>query len=83
MRELPLVGTELQRVTAGFRDAARELAAARRVVADAGQPALGTPACDAAAETGLRDLAAVLERLEVTAAACVAAFSRYDDGGQL
>jgi hypothetical protein len=79
VQQLPLVSIELQRVTAGFRDAARELGAARQVVADAGTGALGTPACDAAVEAGLRDLADVLERLEATATACVPAVGRYGD----
>ena len=79
MQHLPLVSTELQRVTAGFRDTAHELGAARQVVADTGSGTLGTPASDAAVEAGLRDLAVVLERLESTAEACVLAVSRYGD----
>ena len=80
MQQLPLVSAEPRRVTAGFRDASRELGAARRVVADAGSGTIGTPACDAAVEAGLRDLATVLERLEATASACVLALGRYGDG---
>ena len=79
MQQLPLMSTELQRVTAGFRDAARELGAARQVVADAGSGDLGTPTSDAAVEAGLRDLAALLERLEATADACVLALGRYGE----
>jgi hypothetical protein len=81
VEQLPLVSLELGRVTAGFRDAARELGVTRRVVADAGAGTLGTPACDPAVEAGLRDLAAVLSRLESTAATCVRALARYEDRG--
>lgn len=82
MEHVPLVSVELQGVSAGFRDAARELGAARRVVSDAGVGSIGAPSSDPAVEAGFRDLAALLERLEATASACVLALSRYDDGSQ-
>ena len=77
MEQVPLVMTELGPMTAGFRDAARELGAARQVVADVGPGDLGTPECSAAVEQALRDLAVVLERLEAAAAGCVQVLGRY------
>lgn len=80
MQSLPVVGAELAAVSTGFRGAAHELAAARRVVAGLGTGLVGTRACDGAVEAGLRDLAAVLDRLEATASACVQVLGRYDGG---
>lgn len=82
MQQVPLVSVELQGVSAGFRDASRELAAARQVVSETGDGALGTPTTDPSVEAGLRDLATLLGRLEATASACVLALSRYDEGSQ-
>ncbi|MEJ7628187.1 MAG: hypothetical protein WKF54_01180 [Nocardioidaceae bacterium] len=80
MQQLPLVGAELQRVSAGLRAASRELVAARQVVNDIGPGAVGVPGCDAAVETGLRDLGAALDRLDATASACLEVLRRYDGG---
>jgi hypothetical protein len=77
VQQEPLVSVELRRVSAGFRDAARELDAARQLLSAAG--GLGTPAADPAVEAGLQGLADLLERLEATASTCVVALSPYDE----
>lgn len=75
MQQLPLVGAELQRVTSGFRDVARELTAARQALADIDVAAVGATGVDAAVDGGLHDLAMALHRLEATASTCVQALS--------
>jgi hypothetical protein len=82
VQQSPFGSVELQGVSTGFRDAVRELAAARQVVADLGVEQLGTRAADPAVEAGVRDLAQLLQTLEATAAACVVALSRYGERGQ-
>ena len=81
MPQSPLVSLELQRVSAGLRTAARELGAAGQAVTDAEPGALATARVDAVVETGLRDLAQLLGRLESAAAGCVVALARTDEGG--
>lgn len=81
MQQLSLVSVELRPVTAGWRNAARELDATHRLVSEVGAGTIGTPTCDPSVEAALHDLASVLGWLASTAGACALALGRHDEGG--
>lgn len=75
MQPLPLVVAELQRVTSGFRDVARELTAAHQALTGIDVSAVGATGAEAAVDGGLSDLRAALTRLEATASSCARAIA--------
>lgn len=85
MESMPLVGAEVRRVGAAFDTASTELDAATTTLTDLPADTVGTPECDDAVTDMLRELTALVSRLESTASACAYATRRVDvaadDGG--
>lgn len=81
MQQLPLVGAEVQRIEAAFGTASQELSGAVNHLGDLPTDTVGTPSCDAAVSSGLRDLRTALARLQATAEECVAVLARNGGSG--
>ncbi len=77
MQQLPLVDAEVQRIGSAFGTASQELSGAVNRLGDLPVDTVGTPSCDAAVSSGLRDLRTALARLQATAEECVAVLVRH------